>query len=153
MSAAPLPTHDSRRRVSLKPLIGGTVFLDEIGEMTPGLQAKLLRFLEEKTFKRVGGLADQRVDVRVIAATNRNLEEEVKTGKIPGGPLLPTAGHADCAAGAAGAQRRLCRCSRTSTWTSFNREFRKRVRGCQRRHRRAGALRLARQRAGAEERD
>ena len=44
---------------------GGTVFLDEIGEMTPGLQAKLLRFLEEKTFKRVGGLSDIRVDVRV----------------------------------------------------------------------------------------
>jgi DNA-binding NtrC family response regulator len=61
---------------------GGTVFLDEIGEMTPGLQAKLLRFLEEKAFKRVGGLADIRVDVRVIAATNRNLEEEVKKGKF-----------------------------------------------------------------------
>ena len=61
---------------------GGTVFLDEIGEMTPGLQAKLLRFLEEKTFKRVGGLADIRVDVRVIAATNRNLEDEVKAGKF-----------------------------------------------------------------------
>jgi DNA-binding NtrC family response regulator len=61
---------------------GGTVFLDEIGEMTAGLQAKLLRFLEEKTFKRVGGLADIRVDVRVIAATNRNLDEEVRTGKF-----------------------------------------------------------------------
>jgi DNA-binding NtrC family response regulator len=61
---------------------GGTVFLDEIGEMTPGLQSKLLRFLEEKTFKRVGGLSDIRVDVRVIAATNRNLEEEVKAGKF-----------------------------------------------------------------------
>ena len=61
---------------------GGTVFLDEIGEMTPGLQAKLLRFLEEKTFKRVGGLADIRVDVRVVAATHRNLEEEVKAGKF-----------------------------------------------------------------------
>ena len=60
----------------------GTVFLDEIGEMTAGLQSKLLRFLEEKTFKRVGGLADIRVDVRVIAATNRNLEEEVKAGKF-----------------------------------------------------------------------
>jgi two-component system response regulator AtoC len=56
---------------------GGTVFLDEIGEMTPGLQAKLLRFLEEKSFKRVGGAADIHVDVRVVAATNRNLEEEV----------------------------------------------------------------------------
>jgi hypothetical protein len=49
------------------------VFLDEIGEMTAGLQAKLLRFREEKSFKRVGGSADIRVDVRVIAATNRNL--------------------------------------------------------------------------------
>ena len=61
---------------------GGTVFLDEIGEMTPGLQSKLLRFLEEKTFKRVGGLSDVRVDVRVIAATNRNLEDEVKAGRF-----------------------------------------------------------------------
>jgi DNA-binding NtrC family response regulator len=61
---------------------GGTVFLDEIGEMTPALQAKLLRFLEEKTFKRVGGVGDIRVDVRVIAATNRNLEEEVKKGRF-----------------------------------------------------------------------
>ena len=61
---------------------GGTVFLDEIGEMTPALQAKLLRFLEEKTFKRVGGLADLHVDVRVIAATNRNLEDEVTAGKF-----------------------------------------------------------------------
>jgi DNA-binding NtrC family response regulator len=61
---------------------GGTVFLDEIGEMMPGLQSKLLRFLEEKTFKRVGGLTDIRVDVRVVAATNRNLEDEVKAGKF-----------------------------------------------------------------------
>jgi two-component system, NtrC family, response regulator AtoC len=61
---------------------GGTVFLDEIGEMTPGLQAKLLRFLEEKTFKRVGGLTDLRVDVRVIAATNRDLDQEVKAGRF-----------------------------------------------------------------------
>ncbi len=59
---------------------GGTVFLDEIGEMTPALQSKLLRFLEEKTFKRVGGSQDIRVDVRVIAATNRDLEEAVKKG-------------------------------------------------------------------------
>ncbi len=61
---------------------GGTVFLDEIGEMTPGLQAKLLRFLEERTFKRVGGLADIHVDVRVVAATNRDLEEQVEAGKF-----------------------------------------------------------------------
>jgi DNA-binding NtrC family response regulator len=58
------------------------VFLDEIGEMVPGLQAKLLRFLEEKTFKRVGGAVDIKVDVRVVAATNRNLQEEVKQGRF-----------------------------------------------------------------------
>jgi two-component system, NtrC family, response regulator AtoC len=71
-----------QKRGLLETADAGTVFLDEIGEMTAGLQAKLLRFLEEKTFKRVGGLADIRVDVRVIAATNRNLEQEVSNGKF-----------------------------------------------------------------------
>jgi len=61
---------------------GGTVFLDEIGEMVPALQAKLLRVLEEKAFKRVGGAQDIKVNVRVIGATNRNLEEEVKAGRF-----------------------------------------------------------------------
>jgi two-component system response regulator AtoC len=61
---------------------GGTVFLDEIGEMPASLQAKLLRFLEEKAFRRVGGSSDIRVDVRVIAATNRNLEGEVRAGRF-----------------------------------------------------------------------
>jgi DNA-binding NtrC family response regulator len=61
---------------------GGTVFLDEIGEMSPSLQAKLLRFLEEKSFKRIGGAADIRVDVRVVAATNRDLEDAVAHGKF-----------------------------------------------------------------------
>ncbi|MEO7192412.1 MAG: sigma-54 dependent transcriptional regulator [Vicinamibacterales bacterium] len=61
---------------------GGTVFLDEIGEMTAPLQAKLLRFLEEKAFRRVGGTADVHVDVRVIAATNRTLEDEVRAGRF-----------------------------------------------------------------------
>ncbi len=60
----------------------GTVFLDEIGETTPALQSRLLRFLEEKTFKRVGGTADIRVDVRVVAATNRRLEAMVREGKF-----------------------------------------------------------------------
>jgi two-component system response regulator AtoC len=73
---------DRQKRGLLETADGGTVFLDEIGEMVPGLQAKLLRFLEEKTFKRVGGSADIRVDVRVIAATNRKLEEEVRAGRF-----------------------------------------------------------------------
>jgi DNA-binding NtrC family response regulator len=59
---------------------GGTVFLDEVAEMSLGLQAKLLRFLEERTFKRVGGVRDITVDVRVIAATNRVLEQAVEEG-------------------------------------------------------------------------
>ena len=63
-----------QKRGLLESADGGTVFLDEIGEMVPGLQSKLLRFLEEKAFKRVGGQHDIRVDVRVIGATNRNLE-------------------------------------------------------------------------------
>ena len=59
---------------------GGTVFLDEVGDMGIGLQAKLLRFLEDKTFRRVGGSRDLIVDVRIIAATNRNLEQAVQEG-------------------------------------------------------------------------
>jgi DNA-binding NtrC family response regulator len=59
---------------------GGTIFLDEIGDMQPGLQAKLLRFIENKAFRRVGGHRDIGVDVRIVAATNRNLPELVKTG-------------------------------------------------------------------------
>ncbi|HXI28931.1 MAG TPA: sigma-54 dependent transcriptional regulator [Vicinamibacterales bacterium] len=73
---------DRQKRGLLESADGGTVFLDEIGEMAGQLQAKLLRFLEEKTFKRVGGVADIRVDVRVIAATNRTLEDEVKKGRF-----------------------------------------------------------------------
>jgi transcriptional regulator with GAF, ATPase, and Fis domain len=73
---------DRQKRGLLETADGGTVFLDEIGEMVPLLQAKLLRFLEEKSFKRVGGSVDLRVDVRVIAATNRNLEDEVRRGRF-----------------------------------------------------------------------
>ena len=73
---------DRQKRGLLESADGGTVFLDEIGEMVPLLQAKLLRFLEEKAFKRVGGATDIRVQVRVIAATNRNLEDEVKSGRF-----------------------------------------------------------------------
>ena len=61
---------------------GGTLFLDEIGEMTMAMQVKLLRVLEERVFERVGSTASINADVRIIAATNRNLEEMVKQGKF-----------------------------------------------------------------------
>jgi DNA-binding NtrC family response regulator len=73
---------DRQKRGLLETADGGTVFLDEIGEMLPALQAKVLRFLEEKAFKRVGGSVDIRVDVRVIAATHRRLDEEVASGRF-----------------------------------------------------------------------
>jgi DNA-binding NtrC family response regulator len=61
---------------------GGTVFLDEIGDMVPGLQAKLLRFLEDRRFRRVGGTKEISVDVRVIAATNRDIAQSIRDGKF-----------------------------------------------------------------------
>ena len=61
---------------------GGTIFLDEIGEINKNIQVKLLRVLQEKTFERVGGEETFKVDVRIIAATNKNLEEEVKAGRF-----------------------------------------------------------------------
>jgi two-component system response regulator AtoC len=60
----------------------GTIFLDEIGEMSPPLQAKLLQVLQDGEFSRLGGQTDVRVDVRVVAATNRNLEEMVQSGRF-----------------------------------------------------------------------
>ena len=60
----------------------GTLFLDEIGELTPGVQAKLLRFIEEKSFRRLGGTRDLMVDVRIMTATNRDLATEVSAGRF-----------------------------------------------------------------------
>ncbi len=60
----------------------GTIFLDEIGELPPLLQVKLLRVVQEKTFRRIGGKMDIRVNTRIISATNQNLEEKVKQGSF-----------------------------------------------------------------------
>ena len=60
----------------------GTLFLDEIGEMALSLQSKLLRIIQERTFQRVGGTQDQKVDVRIVAATNKDLKEEVEAGRF-----------------------------------------------------------------------
>jgi DNA-binding NtrC family response regulator len=61
---------------------GGTIFLDEVGDMSPALQVKLLRVLQEQNFERVGGTKGIRVDVRIIAATNRNIEQAVARGEF-----------------------------------------------------------------------
>jgi len=61
---------------------GGTLFLDEVGEMPLSLQVKVLRAIQDRTFKRVGGTSDIRVDVRIVSATNRVLEEEIHAGRF-----------------------------------------------------------------------
>jgi transcriptional regulator with GAF, ATPase, and Fis domain len=72
----------SQKAGKLEAAQGGTVFLDEMGELTPNLQVKLLRALEQRSITRVGGVEPIPIDLRLVAATNRNLEEMVKQGKF-----------------------------------------------------------------------
>jgi len=72
----------ARRDGRFQQADAGTLFLDEIGEIAPGIQVKLLRFLQEREFERVGGNQTVKVDVRIVAATNRNLKQLVADGKF-----------------------------------------------------------------------
>jgi transcriptional regulator with GAF, ATPase, and Fis domain len=72
----------AQKKGRLEVADGGTVFLDEVGELTPALQVKLLRVLQERQFERVGGTVTIDVDLRLIAATNKNLEEAIETGQF-----------------------------------------------------------------------
>ena len=73
---------DTQHKGRFEVADGGTIFLDEIGEINQATQIKLLRVIQEKSFERVGGTQPITVDVRLVAATNRNLEEEVKAGRF-----------------------------------------------------------------------
>ena len=73
---------DSSRRGYLEAAEGGTLFLDEIGELSPGLQVKLLRVLQDRTFERLGSSQVRKMDARIICATNRVLSDLVKTGSF-----------------------------------------------------------------------
>ena len=83
----------------------GTIFLDEVGDMSPKTQAKVLRVLQEGEVERLGSARTIKVDVRVIAATNKNLEEEIEKGHVPRGSLLPPRRDPDSRAAAARAAR------------------------------------------------
>ncbi|HEX6732660.1 MAG TPA: sigma 54-interacting transcriptional regulator [Pyrinomonadaceae bacterium] len=72
----------AQKKGRLEVADGGTLFLDEIGDLSPSLQVKLLRVLQEREFERVGGTQTIKVDIRLIAATNRNLEEAIEAGEF-----------------------------------------------------------------------
>ncbi len=133
---------------------GGTLFLDEIGDMSTEMQKKLLRVLQEGEFRAVGSDRHVKVDVRVIAASHRDLEQLVREGGIPRGPLLPHRGARACDC------RRCAIAARTSrSWPSTCSRARRarRLARClclpARGDGRPGGLRLAGQRARARERD
>ena len=71
------------------------LFLDEIGDMEPGMQAKLLRVLEERSFRRVGGTKDIQIDVRIVSATNQDLLKTSRRKDLPCRSLLSYSGHPD----------------------------------------------------------
>ena len=130
----------------------GTLFLDEIGEIPLMLQAKLLRVLEEQSFRRLGGLKDIKLDLRVIAATNKNLREAVKEGAFRQDLYFRAERHPDPDSAAARARRRhsaadafLHRALQPQIQTQYRRRQRRRGQA-------AAGARLAGQRARAAQR-
>ena len=106
------------RRGRLEAADQGTLFLDEIGDLGLGLQPKLLRVLQERSFERLGSNATINVNIRLICATNRNLAEMVQQGKFPRRSLLPHERGADAPAAAARSPRRYS-AARASLPASF----------------------------------
>ena len=102
---------DKQRVGRFEQADGGTLFLDEIGDMSANTQAKILRVLQEHEFERLGGTRTLRVDVRLIAATNRNLPQMVAQRSVPRGPVLPAQRRVDRDAGRCASARRT-----SSSW-------------------------------------
>ena len=141
------------RRGKFEVADGGTIFLDEIGDMSLKTQAKVLRVLQEQTMEPVGGTARIKVDARVLAATNKDLQAEIRGGQLPRGPVLPPERHSDLRAAAARAAG-----GHPAAGRSLHGRVRARVRPAAedvraRRDRRPPAVLVARQRARAAERD
>ena len=109
---------DANKKGLIEVADKGTIFLDEIGEMSPMLQVKVLRVLQERKFRRVGGTEEVEADIRIIAATNRDLGEDGRGGAVPRGPLstASTSSRSACRRCASGS--RTCRCSRSTSWRS-----------------------------------
>ena len=139
------------RRGRFEQADGGTLFLDEIGDMPFDLQTRLLRVLSDGQFYRVGGHQPLKSNVRVIAATHQNLEERVRAGVLPRGPVPPPQRHPPAPAGAA----RAARGHRHADALLPAEERQGTGRRCQAHHRRRAAaadgLRLPGQRAPARE--
>ncbi len=142
-----------RRQGRFELADGGTILLDEIAEIPLELQGKLLRVLQEGEFEPVGGSRTRRVDARVIAATHRDLEQAVKDGTLPRGPLLSALRVSAQAAAAARARQRRRADRRDSGREAGAADGPPPHAAHRRRHRGAQALPLARQRARAAQRD
>ena len=137
---------DSLRKGRFEHANGGTLFLDEIGDMPLTLQAKLLRVLENKEVVRIGSNEPIKVNVRVLSATNRDLEAAVAAGTFRARPVLSPEGHHDPLAAAARTAR-----GHSAACASISSRIQQALSQARDRHRRAGAqadggLRLAGQR-------
>ena len=131
---------------------GGTLFLDEIGELNLSTQVKLLRVLQEREFERLGSTETIRANIRLVAATNKDLEKAIAGGRVPRGSVLPAERVRDLRAAAARAEA-----GRAAAGRSLRREVRPRARqegqaDLDARHRHAGQLPLAGQRPRAGQR-
>ena len=80
---------EARKKGRFELAEGGTLFLDEIGDINPNTQIKLLRVLQEREFERLGGTETIKANVRMLAATNKDLEKAITDGHVPRGPVLP----------------------------------------------------------------